>query len=73
MIIHSNDAFGRVSWVNEKIGTSRKLKKAPSHVVTLTSANFDAVVYDEHTNVVVEFYAPWCGHCKVLPITLKNS
>jgi len=38
----------------------------PSNVVTLTQANFDKVVLDTSKDVLVEFYAPWCGHCKRL-------
>mmetsp|Transcript_36630 Transcript_36630/g.58693 ORF Transcript_36630/g.58693 Transcript_36630/m.58693 type:complete len:474 (-) Transcript_36630:32-1453(-) len=34
-------------------------------VVTLTSENFEKVISD-NARVLVEFYAPWCGHCKNL-------
>lgn len=37
-----------------------------SSVVTLDPSNFDAMVLGSEDLWLVEFFAPWCGHCKRL-------
>lgn len=49
------------------IGVASAMYSDSSPVVKLTQANFkELVLNDKNTMWLVEFYAPWCGHCKNL-------
>lgn len=32
----------------------------------VVASSFDEIVNDPTKDVLIEFYAPWCGHCKSL-------
>jgi len=58
---------GVIEFINSRAGTKVKVKgAAPSQVKVLTPDNFNSLVLDANNDALVEFYAPWCGHCKKL-------
>ena len=39
----------------------------------VVAKNFEEIVNDANKDVLIEFYAPWCGHCKYVSLRNSNS
>lgn len=58
------------AFITEKTGVmSKGAVEKISHVKVLLDSDFSSEVLDPSKMSLVEFYAPWCGHCKKLAPT----
>jgi len=57
-------------FVDGKVEPSIKSEPIPEKqegpVQIVVAKNYDDIVLDDSKDVLIEFYAPWCGHCKAL-------
>lgn len=47
-------------------------EKNDEPVKVVVGKNFDDLVKNSSADVLLEFYAPWCGHCKALAPKYDN-
>lgn len=58
--------------VPPKFKSEKPPKKNNGPVKVVVANSFEKIVGDKSKDVLIEFYAPWCGHCKTLEPIYKQ-
>jgi protein disulfide isomerase len=65
-------------FLDNKLEKTMRTQPAPEKhtndlgLTTVVGSSFDELVLGREVDVLVEFYAPWCGHCKQLQPTYQQ-
>ncbi|XP_076887166.1 protein disulfide isomerase-like 1-4 [Bidens hawaiensis] len=75
LTVENLKVFGE-DFLEDKLKPLYKSDPVPEHndgdVKIVVGNNFDDIVLDESKDVLLEIYAPWCGHCQALEPTYNK-
>ena len=54
----------KASSKSEKSEKKEEPAAGAEDVIVLEESNFESEVFESKDMWMIEFYAPWCGHCK---------